>query len=66
MRFVLGILCLLAPGLAADGTCADLGFTEGLVCSSCEKMHEAVGDEKLRDECLGCEAELSFRAQRAS
>eukprot|EP00055_Hartaetosiga_balthica_P015861 m.96984 g.96984 ORF g.96984 m.96984 type:complete len:88 (-) comp8978_c1_seq1:742-1005(-) len=35
-------------------SCERMGFTDGLVCGSCEELHEFVKDNTLKSECLKC------------
>eukprot|EP00667_Euglena_gracilis_P027905 EG_transcript_35012 len=46
-------LALLCVGHGAP-SCAENGFTDGLVCSSCETLKEIVKDEALYTECKAC------------
>jgi len=54
------ILTLLAALSAARGetnggvNCAELGFAETLMCSSCRRLKETVKDENLVRECNAC------------
>merc|ERR1711915_1122472 len=37
-----------------SAACRELGFTESLMCSSCFKLSDFVGDEELVEECKSC------------
>ena len=34
--------------------CQQLGFAEGLACTSCDKLASLVADEALERDCRGC------------
>jgi len=37
--------------------CFELGFSESLLCSGCDKLHEFVHDNELYEDCIKCCAE---------
>eukprot|EP00611_Tribonema_gayanum_P015699 TRINITY_DN27597_c0_g1_i1.p1 TRINITY_DN27597_c0_g1~~TRINITY_DN27597_c0_g1_i1.p1 ORF type:complete len:198 (-),score=34.44 TRINITY_DN27597_c0_g1_i1:380-898(-) len=40
---------------ALDATkCLELGFTEALLCATCDRVKDIVGDDALTNECLAC------------
>eukprot|EP01062_Namystynia_karyoxenos_P011019 TRINITY_DN13931_c0_g1_i1.p1 TRINITY_DN13931_c0_g1~~TRINITY_DN13931_c0_g1_i1.p1 ORF type:complete len:149 (+),score=71.99 TRINITY_DN13931_c0_g1_i1:95-541(+) len=45
---------LMAPRSAAKQDCKSLGFGDDLVCTTCSKLQQAVGDPQLVDECRKC------------
>jgi len=50
------LLFIIVPASLAreEPSCHDLGFTNALLCSSCEKLKSFVDDQALQDECLRC------------
>eukprot|EP01087_Luapelamoeba_hula_P010981 TRINITY_DN2943_c0_g1_i1.p1 TRINITY_DN2943_c0_g1~~TRINITY_DN2943_c0_g1_i1.p1 ORF type:complete len:171 (-),score=18.95 TRINITY_DN2943_c0_g1_i1:84-596(-) len=52
---VVVVVCsLVHEGGAVDADCQAWGFTEALMCSSCEKMRTFITDPELQNECLKC------------
>jgi len=39
---------------ASQQSCLELGFSETLLCSGCNKMKEIINDEQLLAECHSC------------
>ena len=55
-RSFLGLLLLLAafgPSVAVDSNCMELGYTSGLMCSSCRELRE-FNLKDLEEECDQC------------
>jgi len=52
----------------APAECADLGFTEDLLCTTCVRVHNVTGDEKLFSECKLCcrDTDVMQRVPKAS
>ena len=54
MRSLLLLGVLVAARSLEVEECAKLGFTDSLVCSSCDKLAAMVPDEALEADCRGC------------
>ena len=54
MRSLLLLGVLVCARAAQVEECSKLGFTESLVCSSCDKLAAMVPDEALEADCRSC------------
>merc|ERR1712216_780450 len=53
--WLLLVLCATCAGAAPAATgCRELGFTETLVCSKCDRLEQVVKDAGLVKDCRSC------------
>jgi len=54
MAFLRIIIFAITISLAYSLDCAQLGFTENLLCPNCDRLHEFVANDVLANECRNC------------
>jgi hypothetical protein len=53
---VLAVLAIAhtGPAKSSEVSCVDMGFTEALLCSSCDEFQKTIQDDDLVRECRQC------------
>ena len=54
LAVVLLLLAAVVDGAPTATGCRELGFTETLVCSKCDRLEQVVKDEGLVKDCRSC------------